>query len=252
MKKLFPLFLIAFLLCLGFSNSIIAQSTNKLLCGESGQYSRVIGLNCFSLEDAPTLDDADLLLEEVIEGVLVCSPDSCLNPRKFKCDPSITFWPDGYPPYDSTDTQICYEGQVTVDWKCSECLYVRPVRDTIVEDTTISEPPRGRDLIELESTIEIHESDQPTNTVGSIAMIAPNPTNGPTRVSLNIGKEKVDRIELSVFDLQGKRILYKPYGQTPASIFHGQIDLSDLPPGAYFLRVEADKTLLGSAKVFVQ
>jgi len=73
-----------------------------------------------------------------------------------------------------------------------------------------------------------------------LARLAPNPSQGPTRVEFTVPRES--RVRLSILDLQGRELAVLAEGAHPPGRYQatwsGRTDRGDVPPGLYFVRFQ--------------
>jgi hypothetical protein len=63
--------------------------------------------------------------------------------------------------------------------------------------------------------------------------LSPNPANEST--SIGFGLSQTSRIELAVFNINGKKVKTLLNGERPAGSHQIQINVSDFPNGVYFV-----------------
>ena len=73
------------------------------------------------------------------------------------------------------------------------------------------------------------------STPGSMLRLSPNPVIDDLNVSFN--NEASGSVDAFVYDLAGRVVLTKSYGNQPRGIFNGMLDLSGLPQGTYIVKV---------------
>lgn len=86
-----------------------------------------------------------------------------------------------------------------------------------------------------DSNIIISESMGVEDYVINDFMIYPNPSNGILNVEFI--PESMEPIEISLYDITGKRIKHELYREVPSS-FKSRLNNQDLNPGVYFVKIE--------------
>ncbi len=83
-----------------------------------------------------------------------------------------------------------------------------------------------------------------------IIQIVPNPT--VNQVSINIQKENIMNINLSISDLTGKRIMSKDYLNINSNTFNTSISTSNLPSGTLFFNLTIDGKLFTKQVIIIK